>query len=131
MPANRRRYIPTVLKLLLILVIIAAFAVYWNIGTLPERADAQQTLVFGPDRLAPDSEAGLRVMVQEVGSGQPISEAAVRVVLKPNEGGRPGRYSRADRRQRQLPLVFQVPAELAEGDYQLVVETSHGPAKTR
>lgn len=124
MPANSRRYVPTVLKLLLILVIIAAFAAYWNISTLPERADAQQTLVFGPDRLAPDSEAGLRVVVQEVGSGQPISQAAVRVVLKPNAGG-PARpvFEGLTDDSGSLPLVFQVPAELEEGDYQLVVET--------
>ena len=124
MPANRRRYVPTVLKLLLILIIIAAFAAYWNISTLPERADAQQTLVFGPDRLAPDSEAGLRVVVQEVGSGRPISEAAVKVVLKPNAGG-PARpvFEGLTDDSGSLPLVFQVPAELEEGDYQLVVET--------
>lgn len=124
MPAKSRRYVPTVLRLLLVLIIAAAFAAYWHISTLPERADAQQTLVFGPDRLSPASEAGLRVVVQEVGSGRPISNAGVKVVLKPNAGGtaRPVFEGLTDD-SGSLPLVFQVPAELEEGDYRLVVET--------
>ena len=87
MPAKIRKYVPTVLKLLLIFLIAAGFAAFWYFNTLPDRADAQQTIVIGPTRFAPDSEASLRVVVQGVGNGQPVSGAAVQVSLKPEAGG--------------------------------------------
>ena len=44
MPAKIRNYLHTVLKLLLIFLIAAGFATFWYFNTLPDRADAQQTL---------------------------------------------------------------------------------------
>jgi hypothetical protein len=82
-----RPYVPTILKLLLILSIAIAFAAFWQISTLPERADAQQTIIVGPARFAPNSDAALRVVVQEVGTGQPVSQAEVKVSLQPQAGG--------------------------------------------
>ncbi len=118
-----RPYLPTVLKLLLILIIAAGFAAYGYISTMPERADAQQTIVIGPDRLAPNSEAGLRVVVQEAGGGQPVSDAQVKVSLQPQAGGQPlPLFAGTTDASGSLPLNFQVPAE-ASGDYRLVVET--------
>src|SRR5512147_1987445 len=87
MPTQVRSYLPTVLKLLLILLVAAGFAAYGYISTMPERVDAQQTIVIGPDRLAPGSEAGLRVVVQQAGGGQPVSNAQVKVILQPQAGG--------------------------------------------
>lgn len=67
MPVESRGYVRTALKLLIILIVTVGFAAFWYINTLPDRADAQQTIVVGQTRFAPDSEAALRVVVQEVG----------------------------------------------------------------
>lgn len=123
MPAKIRSYLPTALKLLLILIIAAGFAAYGYISTLPERADAQQTIVIGPERLAPGSEAGLRVVVQQAGGGQPVSDAQVTVSLQPQAGGQPlPLFAGTTDASGSLPLSFRVPAE-ASGDYHLIVET--------
>ncbi|MBE7550030.1 MAG: hypothetical protein HS126_02990 [Anaerolineales bacterium] len=123
MPVKIRSYLPTALKLLLILIVVAGFAAYGYISTLPERADAQQTIVIGPERLAPGSEAGLRVVVQQAGGGQPVSDAQVKVSLQPQAGGQPlPLFAGTTDASGSLPLTFQVPAE-AGGDYHLIIET--------
>lgn len=123
MPVKIRSYLPTALKLLLILIVAAGFAAYGYISTLPERADAQQTIVIGPERLAPGSEAGLRVVVQQAGGGQPVSDAQVKVSLQPQAGGQSlPLFAGTTDASGSLPLTFQIPAE-AGGDYHLIVET--------
>ncbi|MEW5958347.1 MAG: alpha-2-macroglobulin family protein [Chloroflexota bacterium] len=123
MPAKIRSYFPTALKLLLILIVAAGFVAYGYISTIPERADAQQTIVIGPERLAPGSEAGLRVVVQEAGGGQPVSNAQVKVSLQPQAGGQAlPLFAGATDASGSVPLNFQVPVE-ASGDYRLIVET--------
>lgn len=124
MPATIRRFAPTVLKLLIVLLVLAAFAAFWYVSTLPDRAGSQQTIVLGPDHLAPASDAALRVVVQEVGSGQPVEDAQVKVVLQPSAGGgSTPLFEGVTDASGSLPLTFQVPDDL-EGDYQIVVETS-------
>ncbi len=119
-----RPYFPTILKLLLILSIAIAFAAFWHISTLPERADAQQTIVVGPARFAPNSAAALRVVVQEVGTGQPVSQAEVKVSLQPQAGGQAlPLFEGVTDASGSLPLNFHLPAETS-GDYQLIVETT-------
>jgi 5-hydroxyisourate hydrolase-like protein (transthyretin family) len=123
MPANIRRYLPTALKLLLIFTLAAAFVAFGYFYTLPERADAQQTIIIGPSRLTPGSEAGLRVVVQEVGNGQPVSGAEVRVSLQPATGGEElPLFAGATDKGGSLPLQFHVPDEAA-GEYRLIVKT--------
>jgi 5-hydroxyisourate hydrolase-like protein (transthyretin family) len=127
--ASVRAYVPTALKLLLILAIAAAFGAFWYLRTLPERADAQQTIVIGPSRFAPNSQAGLRVVVQEVGSGQPVSQAQVKVGLQPQAGGETlPLFEGVTDASGSLPLNFHLPAE-ASGDYRIIVETA-SPAGT-
>jgi 5-hydroxyisourate hydrolase-like protein (transthyretin family) len=123
MAAKIRVRIPTLLKLLLVLAIAVAFAALWRISTMPERLDAQQTIVIGPTRFAPDSEAGLRVVVQEAGSGRPVGQAGVKVSLQPQAGGESlPLFEGVTDANGSLPLNFHMPAEAA-GDYQLIVET--------
>jgi 5-hydroxyisourate hydrolase-like protein (transthyretin family) len=118
-----KHYLPTALKLLIILIIAAGFAVLWYIATMSERADAQQTILVGPTRLAPGSQAGLRVVVQEVGRGRPLANAAVKVSLQAQSGGPvEPLFEGVTDASGSLPLDFRVPDQ-AEGDYQLIVET--------
>ena len=126
-----KRYLPTVLKLLIILIIAAGFAALWYVGTLPDRADAQQTILVGPTRLAPGSQAGLRVVVQEVGSGRPLANAAVKVGLQAPDGGQvEPLFEGATDDSGSLPLDFRVPDE-AQGDYRLIVETESSAGADR
>jgi len=116
------KYLPALSKLLIILMVAAGAITFWYINTLPDRLDAQQTLVIGPDRFAPASEAALRVIVQEAGGGgRPISQARVKVSLE-DENQTLSLFEGATDASGSLPLSFQIPAG-AEGDYQLVVET--------
>jgi len=94
MSAKIRNFAPTALKLLLIVIIGAIFAAFWRFSTLSDRADDQQTIVIGPSRFVPASDAALRVVVQEVGSGRPVSNAMVSVSLlreSPPQLSHPGR----------------------------------------
>ncbi len=123
MPAKIDNFTPTALKLLIILIIALAFAAFWYFNTLPERADAQQTIIIGPTRFAPASDVALRVVVQEVGNGQPVSNAQVKISLQSEAGGQAmPLFEGVTNNSGSLPLNFRVPDEAA-GDYQLVVET--------
>ncbi len=131
MPTNIRRYLPTALKLLLIIALAAAFVAFGYFYTLPERADAQQTIIIGPSRLTPGSEAGLRVVVQEVGNGQPVSGAEVQVSLQPTAGGEElPLFTGATDAGGSLPLQFHVPDEAA-GEYRLIVTTASSAGSDR
>lgn len=122
-PSFLRRYYPIGLKLLLIFLVAAAFLAFWYIATLPDRVDAQQTFVVGPTRLAPGSEAAVRVVVQEVKDGNPVSGAQIKVSLQPTAGGQTiPLFDGTTDDSGSLPLKFNVPADLA-GDHQLIVET--------
>lgn len=126
-----RRYFSTALKILLILIVAAGFAGLWYFRTLPERADAQQTLIIGPTRFAPDSQAALRVIVQEVGGGQPVAGAQVQVSLKPQTGGRAmPLFEGVTGADGSLPVSFRLPAD-APADPHLVVETQSAAGSDR
>lgn len=131
MPAKIFRFLPTGLKLLIILIVAAGFAALWYVGTLPDRADAQQTIIIGPTRFAPDSQAALRVVVQQTGSGRPVPGAAVQVSLKPEAGGQATPlFEGVTGDNGTLPVSFQVPAGV-EGQQQLVVETRSSAGSDR
>ncbi|MFQ5611441.1 MAG: alpha-2-macroglobulin family protein [Anaerolineae bacterium] len=117
------RWWPIVLKLVIIFIVAAAFGALYLISTMPDRADAQQTLVLGNTRFVPDSQAALRVVVQEVGRGAPVEGAQVRVSLEPDGDGRPlPLFEGQTDASGSLPLEFHVPAG-AGGPMNLVVET--------
>ena len=131
MSTKLRRYLPTLLKLVIILLVVAGFATFWYYRTLPDRADAQQTLVFGPTRLAPASAAALRVVVQEVGSGQPVAGAAVKIGLQAETGGPiTSLFAGVTDDSGSLPVSFRVPAE-AEAEQKLIVETESAAGSDR
>ncbi|HXV98302.1 MAG TPA: hypothetical protein VEC93_07755, partial [Anaerolineae bacterium] len=112
-PNFLKRYYPTGLKLLLIFLVAAAFLAFWYIATLPDRVDAQQTFVVGPTRLAPGSEAAVRVVVQEIKDGRPVSGAQVKVSLQPAAGGQTTPlFDGTTDDSGSLPLKFNVPADL-------------------
>ena len=52
-----RRWLTTALYLLIVLSVVAGFVALRWVATLPERVDDQQTVVVGPTRFAPDSDA--------------------------------------------------------------------------
>jgi hypothetical protein len=66
-------WLATALYLLIILAVVAGFVALQWVTTLPERVDEQQTIVLGQTRFAPDSDASVRVVVQDFGAGQPIA----------------------------------------------------------
>ncbi len=121
----------TGLRLLIILIIAIAFVAFWYIRTLPDRIDDQQTIVVGQTHFAPDSDASLRVVVQEAGNGQPVTGAAVEVSLQStsDEQAIPLLEAVTDD-SGSLPVSFHIPADLA-GDYQLVVETESSAGRDR
>ena len=79
-----KRWLFPVLYLLIILMVVAGFVALWWVNTLPERVDEQQTIVIGPTRFAPDSDASVRVVVQNLAAGQPVAGAQVKVSLNTN-----------------------------------------------
>ena len=122
-PIIRKGWLTTALHLLIVLAAVAGFVALQRVDTLPERVDDQQTVVLGQTRFAPDSDASVRVVVQDFGAGQPIADAHVEVSLKPAAGGRaiPLFEGQTDETG-SLPVHFHVPAD-APAEAQLVVET--------
>jgi len=118
-----KRRLATALHVLIILAVVAGFVALQWVNTLPQRVDEQQTIVLGQTRFAPDSDASVRVVVQDFSAGQPIAGAHVKVSLKPAAGGRaiPLFEGQTDETG-SLPVTFHVPAD-APDEAQLVVET--------
>ena len=120
---RNRRWLTPALYLLIILSVISGFVALRWIDTMPGRVDEQQTIVVGPTRFAPDSDASVRVVVQDFGQGEPIVGAEVRVSLKPAAGGQAITLFEGETDETgSLPVSFHVPAD-APADATLVVET--------
>jgi hypothetical protein len=121
---GKRHWLTTALHLVIVLAVAAGFLAFRWVATAPDRVDAQRTVLVSPDRLAPDTDASLRVVVQEAGDGRPIEGARVQVSLAPSgSAGRAvplfeGRTDAAG----SLPVQFHVPAD-APTEAKLVVET--------
>ena len=125
-----RRWLATALHLLIILGIVAGLAALrWTI-TLPKRVDDQQTVVVGHTRFAPDSDASVRVVVQDFGAGEPIAGAKVKVSLKPATGRAIPLYEGETDASGSLPVSFHVPADAPE-EADLVVETTSDAGRDR
>ncbi len=126
-----RRWLIPVLYALIILTVVAGFAALRWVNKLPERVDDQQTVVLGRTRFTPDSDASVRVVVQDLIAGEPIVGAQVKVSLKPADpstsSGQGGRaiplFEGQTDETGSLPVSFHVPADAPE-QAQLVVETS-------
>lgn len=127
---SRNRWLATALHGLIVLALAAGFAALLWVITMPERADDQQTIVLGQTRFAPDSDASVRVVVQDFSAGQPIPGAQVKVSLE-MEGGPPvslfeGRTDETG----SLPVSFHVPTD-ASSEARLVVETKSTVGKDK
>lgn len=95
-----------------------------NASRLPLQAGVQETLVLGQNQFAPGTEAGLRVLVRDGASSQPISNADVTVQLRQSRSGLARTvYSGSTDATGSAPVQFEVPAEWA-GEAEVVVEAS-------
>lgn len=120
---SRAHWRPRLLKLLIVLLVAAAFGALYLIDTMPERVDAQQTIVLGNTHFVPDSDASLRVVVQEVDRKTPVEGAQVRISLEASGGGpRTSLFEGKTDASGSLPVRFHVPPE-AKGEGRLIVET--------
>ena len=84
--SKRGRWIAAATVAFVLLLVAAGFATLWWVSALPERVDEQQTILVGQTSLVPDSNASVRVVVQDLSAGQPIADAQVKVSLKPETG---------------------------------------------
>jgi uncharacterized protein YfaS (alpha-2-macroglobulin family) len=117
-----KRGLVAALNLVLLLPLVAGLIAYRWAETMPQRVNEQQTIVIGQSRLVPDSDASLRVIVQRLSDGEPITDARVEVGLaQPNGEVRPLYAGHTDETG-SLPVRFHVPAD-APPSAQLVVET--------
>ena len=97
---------------------------------LPQPAAPHETLVLGQGRLAPGSQAALRVIVRDADEAEPIAGAEVVVRI----GRAPGLarlvYTGHTDSSGSADVAFTVPADL-EGEASLVVETSSAGSQDR
>jgi uncharacterized protein YfaS (alpha-2-macroglobulin family) len=117
-----KRWLVAALCLVLALPMVAGLAAYRWAESIPQRANEQQTIVIGQNRLVPDSDASLRVVVQRLSDGGPIAGAEVKVGLTQPSGEVQPLYSGQTDETGSLPVHFHVPAD-APATAQLVVET--------
>jgi 5-hydroxyisourate hydrolase-like protein (transthyretin family) len=129
--ADRRGcWIPVALSALAALLVVAGFLALWWVSTLPERVDEQQTILVGQTRLSPDSDASVRVVVQDLSAGRPIADAQVKVSLKPETGRAIPLFQGRTDETGSLPVRFHVPAD-APPKAQLVIETRSKAGRDR
>jgi hypothetical protein len=129
-PRPLKRWLPTALHALTILAVVAGFVALRWVDTMPRRVDDQQTIVVGQTRLVPDSDASVRVVVQDFGAGKPIVGAHVKVSLKPDRGQAVPLFEGQTDESGSLPVRFRVPAD-APAEAQLVVETESAVGRDR
>ena len=118
---TRRWLVPAFHTLTILLVAFGFAALRW-VDTLPTRVDDQQTILLGQTRFVPDSDASLRVVVQDLGRGEPIGGALVRVSLIPTGSLGIPLFEGWTDETGSLPVQFRVPAGVP-GEARLVVET--------
>lgn len=116
------------LSLALAAALLLAGAGWWAVNehyaTLAGRALQHTTLVHGGSRLAPGSQAALRVVVRNGVDGAPLPGAAVRVALRPAAGGDAVTlYTGQAGEQGIADVAFRVPDD-TPAESVLVVETN-------
>ncbi len=127
---KRTRWLVIALQITVVLVVAAGFAALRWVVTLPDRLDDQQTVIIGATRFAPDSDASVRVVVQDYAAGQPIAGAHVQVSLQPARGRAIRLFEGQTDATGSLPVSFHVPADAPE-TATLVVETRSGTGRDR
>ena len=91
---------------------------------LPERVSQMETIVLGQTRYVPGSQAAMRVVVRDVRDQEPITNAAVEVLMQPVEGGKAiSLYQGTTNTRGVVDVSFTVPADLDPAQ-NLIVETS-------
>ena len=125
-----KHWLATALYLLIILAVVVGLVALRWVTILPERVDEQQTIVLGQTRFAPDSDASVRVVVQDFGAGQPIAGAHVEVSLKPASGRAVPLFEGQTDETGSLPVRFHVPAD-APAEALLIVETESAVGRDR
>jgi uncharacterized protein YfaS (alpha-2-macroglobulin family) len=102
-----------------------------HFARLPETVDDLETIVLGQSRYVPGSQAALRVVVRQVGGGEPIPGAAVSVSMAPADGGQPvPLFQGTTDASGAADVSFAVPAGLDPGQT-LIVETSSPQGEDR
>nr|MBA3534587.1 hypothetical protein [Ardenticatenales bacterium] len=90
---------------------------------LPERLSQHETVVLGQTRFVPGSQAALRVLVRDSSNGAPLSNAAIRVGMQPEEGGSAVTlFEGSTDGEGTTSVAFTVPAD-APINQTLIVET--------
>jgi hypothetical protein len=117
-----KHWLATILHVVILLSVLVGFALLRWVIDMPERVDEQQTMVLGQTRFVPDSDASVRVVVQDFSAGQPIAGAQVRVSLKTDQGPATPLFEGKTDQTGSLPVKFHVPAD-APSQASLVVET--------
>ncbi len=110
------------LHVALALLVLLFGALTYRAATLPARADRQETVVLGQEKLAPGSRAALRVLVRSATDGRPIPGADVTVRLNRPDGHALTLFQGTTDASGSAGVEFTVPADM-EGQARLVVET--------
>ncbi|MDW8069413.1 MAG: MG2 domain-containing protein [Anaerolineae bacterium] len=111
-----------VLHVALALLILFFGAATYRAATLPQRADQQETIVLGQEKLAPGSRAALRVLVRSTADGDPIPGADVTVRLNQPDGKALTLFQGTTDAYGTANVEFTVPADV-EGQARVTVET--------
>lgn len=125
-----KRWLATALHLLLILIVVAGFVGLQRVITMPDRVDDQQTIVVGQTRFAPDSDASVRVVVQDFAAGRPLAGAQVKVSLQAEGSPAIPLFEGQTDETGSLPVRFHVPADAAPRAH-LIVETESAAGRDR
>ncbi len=82
-PPKRSRILLIALVLVLLAGLVTATIYY---GDLPNRISQHETIVLGQNQLVPGSQAAFRVVVRDSKDASPLSNAAIKALLKPADG---------------------------------------------
>ena len=108
---------------LVVVIVAATLLSSAYIETLPERISRQEAIILGQNRLAPGSQAALRVVVRNSLDGAPLPDAAIRVSLKDQDGaGQTPLYQGKTDVLGLAEVVFRLPENL-DPKQVLVIET--------
>jgi hypothetical protein len=127
---GEKRWLATALHLLLLLIVVAGFVALQRVITMPDRVDDQQTVVVGQTRFAPDSDASVRVVVQDFAAGRPLAGAQVKVSLQGEGGPAIPLFEGQTDETGSLPVRFHVPDD-APPKAHLIVETESAAGRDR
>ena len=85
MSKQKRITLTIVAVFVLVLVLLCGLTAY--ISALPKFIGDQETVILGQSRFVPGSQAALRVAVRDVRDASPVARAALKVSMRPQDGG--------------------------------------------